>query len=175
MFAIRSPLFSASNDKCKPGLLSLRRNRTSVNSRRIVRMLYENRRTNNVRISVFVHSHYLLLFVSYEHICRLLHLRSVSSSWLFWLVLAGRIFITPVRSIAVFRRYSVRIPAFYRAGCILLWPRYNFPLQTARSASHLPGSCFPNTPLLQCRKTCSMPCEFLCVSSPFLVLPQCNH
>ncbi len=58
------------------------------------------------------------MFVSHEHICRLLHLRSASSSWLFWLVLASRIIITPMRSIAVFRQYSVRIPAFYGAGCI---------------------------------------------------------
>ncbi len=57
------------------------------------------------------------LFVSHEHICRLLHLWSASSSWLLWLVLAGRAFIAPVLSRVILLQSSTVVYAcgfYYR-------------------------------------------------------------
>ncbi len=57
------------------------------------------------------------MFVSHEHICRLLHLRSASSRWLLWLVLATRIFTTRVWSIVVFSAVFSTYSCLVRSGC----------------------------------------------------------
>ncbi len=88
--------------------------------------------------------HYV--FISHEHICRILHLRSASSSWLFSLVLASQAFITPVQSIAVFSTVFSTSTAVYDSGSNYQFTIFSL-LQTLRSASVFISMRLCKTPL----------------------------
>ncbi len=70
--------------------------------------------------------HFLpVMFVTHEHICRLLHLRSASSNWLSWLVLAGRILLLRCSQLrflvhysAPWRPFSVRFTLSSNFSCL---------------------------------------------------------
>ncbi len=104
-------------------------------------------------------------------LCTLVHLQGASSGWFsswFWLAACP---LLQIHSRAFYQEFYYSFTVI-RKRVYFLWPRYNFPLQTAGSAS-CPMVCdFQIRPLLQHRETCSVPCRFPCVSSPFGVTPM---